>query len=282
MKPQLEAIPFPDNSNILAYTYEGSHFDAPWHIHPQCELTYITSSEGTKFIGDHVSNYVPGELVLLNTNLPHCWKNHAQENVKSASIVVQWNTSIFTAIPELQPIRALLQAASHGLLFSATATAQVLPLLQTLPKLKGTAQYLQLLQVLFDLSKASCTPLSSAKFTKEMPWKHNNRIAKVHDFVAANYHKQIQLREIATLLNLSEQAFSRFFKKMMGRSFFTYLNEYRINLAAKMLVDTDFTVADIAFKCGYETLPFFFKKFKTQYQATPTVYRKEHGRKLLR
>lgn len=280
MKPQLEAIPFSENSNILAYTYKGAHFDAPWHIHPQCELTYITASEGTKFIGDHVSNYVPGELVLLNANLPHCWKNHAQEKVSSASIVVQWNKEIITPIPEMQPIKDLLQAASHGLLFSTTSTAKVVPLIQSLPQLTGTAQYLQLLQVLAQLSTAPYSKLSTAKFTKEMPWEHNNRMAKVHDFVAAHYHTQIQLMAMAKLVNLSEQAFSRFFKKMMGRSFFTYLNEYRINLAAKMLVDTDYTVADIAYKCGYETLPFFFKKFKAQYGTTPTVYRKEHGRKL--
>lgn len=278
MKPQLEAIPFSGNSNILAYTYEGKHFDAPWHIHPQCELTYISSSEGTKFIGDDVSNYAPGELVLLNANLPHCWKNHAQTEMKSASIVVQWNTAIFTPIPEMQSIMQLMQAANHGLLFSPEGTHKVLPQVKALPKLEGTEQYLQLLQILSILSAAKYTTLSTAKFTKELPWEHNNRMAKLHDYVAANYQKQIQLADVAGMVNLSEQAFSRFFKKMMGRSFFTYLNEYRINLAAKMLVDTDFIVADIAFKCGYETLPFFFKKFKAQYQATPTVYRKEHGK----
>ncbi|PKA99706.1 AraC-like DNA-binding protein [Flavobacteriaceae bacterium MAR_2009_75] len=282
MKPQLEAIPFPENSNILAYRYEGAHFDAPWHVHPQCELTYITSSEGTKFIGDHVSNYNAGELVLLNANLPHCWKNHAQAQQKSASIVVQWNASVCSPIPEMQPIEQLLQAASHGILFHKEDTQQILPQIATLPHLKGTQQYLQLLQVLHFLSGAGYTQLSTAKFTKELPWEHNDRMAKIHDFVAYHYQRQVQLAEVASMVNLSEQAFSRFFKKMMGRSFFTYLNEYRINQAAKMLVDTDFTVADIAFKCGYETLPFFFKKFKAQYGTTPTVYRKEHGRKLAR
>ena len=280
MKPQLEAIPFPDNSNILAYRYEGAHFDAPWHVHPQFELTYITSSEGTKFIGDHVSNYTAGELVLLNANLPHCWKNHAQAQQKSASIVVQWNAAICSPIPEIQPIEQLLQAASHGILFHKENTQQILPQIEELPHLKGTQQYLQLLQVLHFLSSAGYTQLSTAKFTKELPWEHNDRMAKIHDFVAYHYQRQVQLAEVASMVNLSEQAFSRFFKKMMGRSFFTYLNEYRINQAAKMLVDTDFTVADIAFKCGYETLPFFFKKFKAQYGTTPTVYRKEHGRKL--
>lgn len=278
MKPQLEAIPFPKNSNILAYLYEDNAFNAPWHIHPQCELTYIVSSEGTKFIGNHVSNYGPGELALLNSNLPHCWKNHRQETVKCTSLVVQWNPAIFHPIPEMQPLIQLMQAASHGLLFSKETTMKILPLLMAVPKLEGTKQYLQLLQVLFKLSKGTYTLLSSAKFTKEMPWILNNRMAKIHDFVASNYDKQIRLGDISGFVNLSEQAFSRFFKKMMGRPFFVYLNEYRINLAAKMLVDTDFTVADIAFKCGYETLPFFFKKFKMQYQTTPMAYRREHGR----
>ena len=172
-----------------------------------------------------------------------------------------------------------MQLASHGLLFTASDTKKMIPKVKALCDLKDLNQYLLLLTVLADLSTFSYTTLSSAKFTKELPHEHNNRMAKIHDFVASHYQRKIHLKEVSSMLNLSEQAFSRFFKKMMGRSFFTYLNEYRINLAAKLLVDTDFTVADIAFRCGYEAQPFFFKKFKMQYGMPPKNYRKRHATK---
>lgn len=277
MKPQLEAIPFSENSNILAYKYVDSHFDAPWHVHPQCELTYIVKSKGTKFIGDYVSNYEPGELVLLNSNLPHCWKNESSSDAESVSIVIQWNKEIFTSISELDALHHMMQQASRGILFNEVATASILSNLKSLPNLRSSEQYLVLLSILLELSKADFTTLSNAKFTKELPWEHNNRMAIIHDFVSANYHTAITLQQVAAMVNLSQQAFSRFFKKMMGRSFFVYLNEYRINLAAKMLIDTDMTVADIAYKSGFETLPFFFKKFKLQYDNTPNLYRKQHA-----
>ena len=84
----------------------------------------------------------------------------------------------------------------------------------------------------------------------------------------------IYLRELGDLGSLSEQSLARFFSKMMGRSFFTFLNEYRVNMAARMLVDTDDSVSRIGFFCGFESPPFFFKKFKEAYGISPAKYRK--------
>ena len=64
MKPVLEQIPAARQQSIYAFHFEKQHFETPWHFHPQHELTYIEESTGTRFIGDHVSAYEPGELVL--------------------------------------------------------------------------------------------------------------------------------------------------------------------------------------------------------------------------
>jgi len=75
---------------------------------------------------------------------------------------------------------------------------------------------------------------------------------------------------------MSEQAFSRFFTKMMGRSFITFLNEYRINIAARLLLDTDDSVSQIGYACGYESLPFFHKQFIKFRGSSPLAYRKKY------
>lgn|GEM_PF-334712 len=275
MKPILEPIHLDQKQTITGFCFAKKNFETPWHFHPQHELTYIEESVGTKFIGDYVGSYEPGELVLVRSNLPHCWKNHVQPNGQSKSIVVQWDKGIFTRVPELAPVFEMIKTASKGIIFDREDISPLITSIKELPELDGVALYIRLLTLLGALSKCPYKTLSEASFTDDIPTEHGSRMAKIHDFVDANYHQKIYLRELADLVNLSEQSFSRFFSKMMGRPFFTFLNEYRINMAARMLLDTHYTISQIGYSCGYESLPFFYKQFKKIMGSSPLVYQKK-------
>ncbi len=276
MNPILEAIPLGKEKSILGFRYEASNFETPWHFHPQHELTYIEESVGTKFIGDFVGPYEPGELVLVRSNLPHCWKNVNTSENRSKSIVVQWNKGIFPEVPELEVVFDLLRKASKGILFDKMDSVRLLPLIQNLPNLDGSELYIQLLQLLTQLSACSYNTISASSFMIDLPTEYGSRMSKTHDFVSNNFQRKIYLKELADLVNMSEQSFSRFFSKMMGRSFFTFLNEYRINMSVRMLLDTDYSVSQIGYTCGYESLPFFHKQFNKYKGCTPLVYQKKY------
>ena len=274
MKPVLEEIPLGVHQSILAFEFVNDSFDAPWHFHPQHELTFITESFGTKFIGDYVGPYEPGELVLLRSNLPHCWKTHQKQDKLSKSIVVQWNKGIYPRVPELSGFFTMLKDASHGILFSKEDVEHLMASLENILSVKGDTLYVALLELLVKLSNLPYTLLSEASFEDDIPSEHESRMSKIHDFIEKNYSRKISLEEMASVVNMSEQSFSRFFSKMMGRPFFTFLNEYRINIASRMLIDTDWPVAQIGFECGYESLPFYYKQFKKVIGKTPNIYRK--------
>lgn len=276
MKPILEPLLIASKKTINGFRYEAPNFETPWHFHPQHELTYIVHSVGTKLVGDYVGPYEPGELVLLRSNLPHCWKNNHDSSKLSTSIVVQWNQDIFSQVPELEPVFNLLRKADKGLLFDKTQTALLLPMIEKLPNLEGHALYIQLLQLLVKLSLCPCTTLSAASFKDDLPSIYGNRMPVVHEFVANNFNRKIYLSEVADCVNMSEQSFSRFFSKMMGRSFFTFLNEYRINRAVRMLLDSDSSVSEIGYASGYESLPFFHKQFQKFRGCTPLVFQKRY------
>ncbi|MBA7547932.1 HTH-type transcriptional activator RhaS [subsurface metagenome] len=275
MKPKLEHIDLGKESSIIAFEYTRPNFDAPWHFHPQHELTYIMESKGTKFIGDYVGSYEPGELVLIRSNLPHCWKNLANMKFQSRSMVVQWNSDIFAKVPELNSVFKMLHIASKGIIFSGDDIKKIIPDVLKLTAFTGHNLYIQLLALLQNLSFCKYNTLSEASFVNDLPFEYSTRMAKVYDFIALNFHRKIYLKEIAGLVYMSEQSFSRFFSKMMGRPFFRFLNEYRINMAALKLIDTDFSVAQIGFACGFETLPFFYKQFRMIMHTTPSKYRKQ-------
>lgn len=276
MKPILETIHLGEKKTISIFNYDEENFQAPWHFHPQHELTLIESSFGTKFIGDYVGPYEPGELVLVRSNLPHCWKNQEQKNVLSKSIVVQWNKGVFAKVPELSSLFEMLTKASKGIIFDTDEVKPLIPLLKNLLTLSNDKLYIEFLSVLLNLSYCNYRTLSESSFVDDIPFEHNNRITKVHDFIEKYYNRKIYLKEVSDLVNMSEQSFSRFFNKMMGRSFFTFLNEYRINMASRMLLYSDKSVAQISYDCGYESPPFFFKKFNAVYKMSPTKYRKKY------
>lgn len=276
MKPVLEQIKLGEKRSILAFRYEGDTFEAPWHFHPQHELTYITKSTGTKFIGDYVGSYQPGELVLLRSYLPHCWKNFQEQGESPESIVLQWNKGIYTKVPELKDLFEMLRAASRGIIFAKEDVEPLQHKVEGLLNLEGYELYLNLLELLLVLSKCKYSYLSNASFEDDIPTEYGSRMTKIHDFIEANYQRKIFLKELADLVNMSEHSFSRFFSKMMGRPFFTFLNEYRINIASRMLIDTDWSVAQIGFACGYESLTFFHKQFKKVKDMTPKKYRSKY------
>ena len=280
MKPVLENIRLEDQS-IVAFRHCNKNFETPWHFHPQHELTYIEESVGTKFIGDYVGPYEPGELVLLRSNLPHCWKNYQTKKGHSTSTVIQWNKGIFTQVPELQPVFDMLRVAARGLLFDESLNQSLIPKLKSLPELPSDQLYVSLLALLIELAKGNFTTLSESSFVDDLPNEYNNRMSKIHDFVDRHYGRKIYLRELSDLVNMSEQSFSRFFSKMMGRPFFTFLNEYRINMASRMLINTDWSVAEIGFRCGYESLPFFHKQFNKFKSQSPSKFRKQYAEQLM-
>ncbi len=276
MKPILEPILLGQDKSILCFNYEAAHFETPWHFHPQHELTYIEESVGTKLIGDYVGPYEAGELVLLRSNLPHCWKNNAQTYQKSKSIVIQWNRGVFPKVPELELIFSLLRKADKGLLFNKEQTKELLPLIQILPTLKSHELYVQLLQLLSKLAQCQFQSLSELSFRDDIPTIHGTRMLQVHEFVQQHFQRKVYLKEVADLVKMSEQSFSRFFKKMMGRSFFTFLNEYRVNMAVRMLLDSDKSVSQVGYDCGYESLPFFYKQFNKYLGCTPLNHQKKY------
>ncbi len=279
MKPVVEQIDLGEQQSIVAFEYAKRNFETPWHCHPQHELTYIEQSSGTRFIGDHATIYQPGELILLRSNLPHCWKNNEDENAFAHSIVVQWNKGIYTRAPELAAVFDMLKAASRGIIFESEIVAPLIPFMKRLLPLKGPHLYVHLLELLVQLATCRYTTLSDASFEEDLPPEFGSRMGKIHEFINANYTGRVYLKEVAGLVNMTEQSFSRFFTKMMGRSFFVFLNEYRINMACRMLIDTDWSVSEIGYACGFDSMPFYHKQFAKYKNKSPLKYRLKFSKK---
>lgn len=100
------------------------------------------------------------------------------------------------------------------------------------------------------------------------------RLKKVFELLNTKYNEKIPLMKAAEVACLSETYFSRFFKKVTGSTYSSYLQKIRVEKAKELLINEDFSIIRIAFLTGFNTLSFFNKTFKKYTKLTPLSYRK--------
>jgi AraC-like DNA-binding protein len=257
-----------------------ARFDAPWHFHPEVELTYIVASSGRRFVGDSIEPFAAGDLVLLGPNLPHFWHNEGRrrKTERAHSIVVQFRPDFlggaFLEKPELAPVRRLLVRAQRGLAFSSARLAPAVARLRALPRLHGIEALASLLQILGLLAAAQARPLATGAEAPQLDLKAESRLSRAYAFMLARFRDPIRLEEIARAAAMSPAAFSRFFKRSTRRNVSTVLNELRVGHAARLLQETDRSVAVIALESGFPTLSNFNRRFRELRRCTPTEFRR--------
>jgi len=278
MKPVFESIAPLPASSLKAFLQEKDEFDSPWHFHPQFELTYILQSSGLRYVGNSMEHFEDDDLVLLGPNLPHCWKNVGQNTTKAQAIVIQWDLNVlgnnWLEQPEFRVIKNMLALSEKGIQFPKTVAREMKEQITAMPDTAPFEKLMCFLNVLKSLSdKDNFQVLCEHNFAIKTESSQSDRINAVYQYVNQHYGAKIMLKDVAGYLHMSEENFSRFFSKVMKKNFFTFLNEFRLNIACKLLIETDMQVKQISYTCGYETLPFFYRQFKRFKQVSPLQFR---------
>jgi YesN/AraC family two-component response regulator len=108
--------------------------------------------------------------------------------------------------------------------------------------------------------------------------KHVDVIFKALDYIRKNYMNKISLQDVAEAANISPSYFSKVFKDEMRCNFNVYLNQYRVEVAKKLLMDISIPLVNVAFLTGFEDQSYFSKVFKKITGMSPGKYRESMGR----
>ena len=277
-----EITPLTPSDCFTIFSRVKQKFDFPLHYHEEYELNLILNAKGAKrVVGGHIEVIDEVELVLVGPNLYHAWFTHQCQSGDITEVTIQFHKDLFDEKflkrNQLSFIKNMLERSQRGILFSQDAILALKDRLLALDKKTGFDSVLELLSILHDLSiSRNMRTLSDLSFTNEKLNYNSRRIEKVFEYMNDNYNKQVTLAEVSRIANMPEASFSRFIKKRTGKTFIDSLNEIRLGHASRMLIDTTNTIAEIAYKCGFNNISNFNRIFKRKKFCIPKEFRETY------
>jgi AraC-like DNA-binding protein len=280
-KPTLEKVIPSFGSSLLVKKHVAFLKDNTplWHFHPEIELVYVNKGKGKRHIGNHISYFNNSQLVLIGSNLPHVgYIDRLTTN--GSETLIQFKPDFlgetFFTIPEMEKINNLFERAKKGIRFNIQIKETIGPKIEGLVNLEGANRIISFLEILDDLATTEdYTLLNANGFAFETSPQNSTKIDIVFKHINENFSEHISLEEIADLASMTVPAFCRFFKKTTGKTFTKLVNEYRVVHATKLLSESQFSITDICYECGFNNFSHFNKLFKEFTGKSASKYKAE-------
>jgi AraC-like DNA-binding protein len=271
-------------ASITVQELHEKHFDPNWHFHPHYQIFTVLNSNGTRFIGDDIAVFNTGDTVFLGPDLPHLWRNdkayfEGTATSEAHGLVLYFTDDFlgkdFFEKPEMHLIKNLLEHSKRGISWSEKSNKLIIGYLKEILILNGFDRILKLLELLHLLSQdKNYTFITKEGYANSHKVSETERMQKVHDFVLKNFKTEIKLQEISETISMSEAAFCRYFKKRANKTFTDFVNEIRIGNACKMIAEQKYSISEICFESGFNTISNFNHQFKKIVHKTPSEYLK--------
>lgn len=258
-------------------------FDFPIHFHPEYELNFILNGKGVRrVVGNSMEDIENVEMVLVGPNVEHGWETHNCKSKQIYEITIQFHDGLFDdkllSLRIFKPIKELFNKSNHGILFSAKTALELMPRIVALSKIDSISDFTQLLTILQELANSKNQKLLSTYISKNNEYENSKKIKKVYEYIQKYYYRKISLSEISELVNMTPVSFNRFIKKRTGKTFVEYTNNIRLSYVSRWLINTDLSISEIGFKCGFNNIAHFNRFFKKTKGCTPREFRDEFVR----
>jgi len=283
MKAQREHL----TSGFQIKHVKQDRFDAPYHFHPELELTLIIAGEGKRFIGNQITDFRPGDLVLLGENLPHCWQNHQKDWLLedpapdgAQALVIHFRKDFlgdeFLSNEACIGLKNLFEKAKTGFSIVGPTQDKIARDMLALSEMAPFPRLLAFLQILHTIgvSTADVQAIDNTEGNYAIAAGDLERINRVYAYVIANYTQEVHLDEVAHLANMTETAFCRYFKKVTNKTFVELVTEFRVKHACTLLRTTNKPMIEVCFESGFGNISHFNKQFKAWMNTPPLQYRK--------
>ena len=250
------------------------------HLHDYYEIYYLSSGKRRFFINHTLYDIDTGDVILVNRGDIH----RTQVSTSGESYtrhLIHFSQELVNMVDPLIPASKLLKCFETKKIHIAAPSMHSFNSL--LHKLENESKFedeynkelclIHFMEFMINLNKNSTQ--STLKFTEDLD-EYEDRIQNVCRYICNYYNRPITLDEISKIAYMSPTYFSKKFKKVTGFGFNEYLNSVRVKMAMNMLVETRYSITEIAMYCGYQDSNYFGDVFRKLTGMSPSAYRKQH------
>ncbi len=242
--------------------------DFPAHFHESLEMFYAIEEGHLVTAGGREQKMGAGDLALIFPGIIHAYgmEDGADSSLALLAVVPLTFTGEFRQpLSEMQPETPFLSAGElHP---DVDYAFRSLEKPEAPPNPQARRALVQLI-----LSRT----LPMMKLRKKSG--EHTIVYQLVDILSREYREQLTLEGLSRRLGVSRFTLSRVFSEQIGCGFPEYVNRLRLRDAEALLSDTDLSITEISYRCGFETPRTFNRAFRSQLGRTPREYRNGRGK----
>lgn len=240
-QPALEVILNEPQHSFRWYQHDYPFDLARWNHHPEFEIHLIREGSGRLLAGDYIGLFEAGHVALIGPGLPHDWISDLGkgELIAGRDVVLQFDgqamMQLRNLVPELNELQSLFRQAARGIEFGGVTRKRAAELLEQIGQRQGFERlclFLSLLQLLAAAPERERKTLASLQYAPMLDALTAQRMSIVFDYILNDLADELRLSVIAQRLEMSEPAFSKFFKRATGHTFVDLTRKLRVQRAA--------------------------------------------------
>ncbi len=274
-------IPKPLNQALIYEEHHVNLFYDRLHQHEEIQLSLIVGGEGSLIVGDKINHYEVGDILVIGSNLPHVFKSEVHGSEKSHMLSLFFKKTSFGEdffeLMEFQELSLFFKHATHGFKITSSKN-KISSLFLQFNRSSNFKRFILFLEILKRASSSSYKSLSSFVHEKKYNDLEGKRMHAVFEYTMSNFEKNISLKIIAGVANMTKSAFCKYFKTRTNKTYFNFLNELRTEHACKLiLADNDLSIAEVAILSGFRNMSNFNRRFKSLKKTSPLQYKLSHS-----
>lgn len=255
----------------------------PWHWHSFFEIDYIAEGTLEFHTPDEIIHMKKGDAIFINSGIMHSYYASSDENctLYAQLFDMQFLSGMHNSILDQKYLFPILKSNNLQVLFIQPDNYQNILMIEKILKmimLSKEEPYGYEFEIRAELCKFWCLLLEETKEIRMRNVPGNTadveRIKIMIQYIQEHYMERITLDKIAASANISSRECTRCFQRCIDNSPVNFLNNYRVRMAAQMLVQTGDSILTISENCGFSTNSYFGKVFHETMGCTPLEYRK--------
>lgn len=258
----------------------------PEHCHDSIEINYMYSGSCRQIINGKEYDLKTGQTLLLNLNTIHTILPLEEDdillniNINQDFLISHFlmRFSVDSAVTRFL-VSTLTNSIRHDtfLLFHSEKSEHLKQYIEDLlcewyePSLVSQ----DITESLLSLIVLELILAYKNNYTNDLETKNSTPLLPILRYIEENY-LTCSLSETAAIFNLNQNYLSNLLKRSTGMSYRELVQQQKLSTAEHLLQSSDLSVSEIAHISGYENVSFFYKKFISKNQCSPSEYRQKH------